>query len=88
MNVPAGQGSVVFARPLPDTERDHIRVLLIVNAQAEADIHDRLRDDPWARPHRLDTVSVGPWGVIVGGNHPRPYPAATQPVPQCQLHAG
>lgn len=68
MNRLADQGSVVFAGPLAGTERDRIRVLLVMNAQDEADVHERLRDDPWARTHRLDTVSIEPWNVIVGGD--------------------
>jgi uncharacterized protein YciI len=68
MNELARQGSVLFAGPLAGTERDRIRVLLVMNAQDEAGIHTRLRDDPWARTHRLDTVSVEPWNVIVGGD--------------------
>jgi uncharacterized protein YciI len=68
MNQLADQGSVIFAGPLAGTERDRIRVLLVMNAKDEADIHDRLRDDPWARNHRLDTVTIEPWNVIVGGD--------------------
>ena len=50
MNALARQGSVLFAGPLAGTERDRIRVLLVMNAQDEADIHDRLREDPWHAP--------------------------------------
>ncbi len=64
--------------PLAGTERDRIRVLLVMNARDEADIHESRRDDPWARAHRLDTVSVEPWNVIVGGDRlPGPHRAAT-----------
>ena len=42
--------------------------LLIVNADSEAVIHDRLAADPWAQAQRLVTASVEPWNLIVGAD--------------------
>ena len=53
MNGLADEGFVLFAGPLAGSEHDRIRVLLIADADSEADIHERLADDPWARTQRL-----------------------------------
>jgi hypothetical protein len=41
-------------------------VLLIVDAETEADVQGRLADDPWAGTDRLQITSIEPWTIIVG----------------------
>jgi uncharacterized protein YciI len=66
MNGLAGEGIVLFAGPLAGTEHDRIRVLLIADAASEADIRQRLADDPWERAGRVVTATVEPWNLLVG----------------------
>ena len=68
MNALADDGFVLLAGPLAGSEHGRLRVLLIVRAEAEAEaeIHRRLADDPWARTKQLETVRVEPWNVFVG----------------------
>ena len=68
MNALADEGIVLFAGPLAGSEHDRIRALLIVNADNEAVIHDRLAADPWAQAQRLVTKSVEPWNLFVGAD--------------------
>jgi uncharacterized protein YciI len=62
----AAEGFVLFAGPLAGTEHDRIRVLLIADADSDADIHRRLADDPWERVGRVVTTNVEPWNLLVG----------------------
>ena len=62
----ADEGFVLFAGPLAGSEHDRIRVLLIADAESEAEVHRRLADDPWMRTQRLVTTSVEPWTLLVG----------------------
>ena len=66
MNALGNQGLVLFAGPLAGSEHGRIRVLLIIDAADEAEIHRRLADDPWALPQRLVTVSIEPWNIFLG----------------------
>jgi uncharacterized protein YciI len=66
MNTLAEQGSVLFAGPLAGSEHGRIRVLLIMDATDEAEVHRRLAGDPWALAERIVVVSVEPWNVFVG----------------------
>ncbi|WP_051969478.1 YciI family protein [Kitasatospora azatica] len=66
MNNLADQGLVLIADPLAGSEHDRIRVLLVADADSEADIHRRFADDPWEQTYRLVTTSVEPWTVLVG----------------------
>jgi uncharacterized protein YciI len=75
MNELANQGLVLFAGPLAGTEHDRIRVLLIADADSEAEIHRRLADDPWARSQRLVTTNVEPWNLLVGAERLDARPA-------------
>jgi uncharacterized protein YciI len=68
MNTLAEDGIVLFAGPLAGSEQGRIRVLLIINAESEADIHDRLADDPWAQTQRLVTTSIERWNLFVGAD--------------------
>jgi uncharacterized protein YciI len=72
----ADEGFVLFAGPLAGSEHDRIRVLLIADASSETDIHQRLADDPWARPQRLVTTSVEPWNLLLGAARLGAEPAA------------
>ena len=66
MNTLHEEGLVTVAGPLAGSERDRIRVLLIADAESEAEIHDRLADDPWVAADYLVTTSIEPWIPIVG----------------------
>jgi uncharacterized protein YciI len=68
MNTLTDEGLILFAGPLAGTEQRRIRVLLVASAQAEADIHRRLANDPWARTQMLQTTSVEPWMPLVGAD--------------------
>jgi uncharacterized protein YciI len=57
---------VLFGGPLAGSEQGRVRVLLIVNAESEAEIHRRLADDPWVPTGQLRTVSIEPWKLLVG----------------------
>jgi uncharacterized protein YciI len=62
----ADDGFVVVAGPLAGTEDGRLRVLLVVDAASEAEIRDRLADDPWAQAERLVIASVESWNLLVG----------------------
>jgi uncharacterized protein YciI len=66
MNTLAAEDFVLFAGPLARTELDRLRALVIVEAASEAEIHDRLADDPWERSGQLRTVTVDAWSLFVG----------------------
>jgi uncharacterized protein YciI len=66
MNALADSGFLLFAGPLAGTEHERVRVLLIVNAEDEDEIHRTLADDPWIPTAQLVTVSVEPWQLLVG----------------------
>jgi uncharacterized protein YciI len=68
MNNLAAEGLVLFAGPLAGSEHDRIRVLLIAEAASEAEIRQRLADDPWERTQQLVTTSVEPWNLVVGAD--------------------
>lgn len=73
----AEAGFVLFAGPLAGTEADRIRVLLIAEANSEADVHKRLADDPWERTDRVVTTSVEPWLLFAGADRLGAKSAAT-----------
>jgi hypothetical protein len=60
MDALAAEGFVVLGGPMG--EGDGENVLLVVNADSEAEIRDRLADDPWPGDV-LRTESVRPWSV-------------------------
>ena len=66
MNALADQGFVLFGGPLAGSEHGRIRVLVIVEADNEAEIHRRLADDPWTLAQRLTVVSIEQWNPFVG----------------------
>ncbi len=66
MNALADEGFLLFAGPLAGTEHGRVRVLLIVDADSDAEIHRRLADDPWVPTEQLVTTSIEPWNIFVG----------------------
>jgi uncharacterized protein YciI len=70
MNRLAEDGLILAAGPLAGTEGGRIRVLLIADADQEADIVQRLAADPWERTGRITTTSVEPWTLLVGAFSP------------------
>ena len=66
MNALGNSGFILLAGPLARTEHGRVRVLLIVNADDEDEIHHRLADDPWIPTQQLVTVSIEPWQILVG----------------------
>jgi len=67
MNELAEEGFVLFGGPLAGSERGRVRVLLVLDADDEDEIHRRLADDPWAPTEQLLTASVEPWLLLLGG---------------------
>ena len=68
MNALADEGVIVCAGPLAGTESGRVRVLLIVQAASEAEVHRRLAGDPWAATSRLVVSSVEPWHILAGSS--------------------
>ena len=62
----ADDGFVLFGGPLSGSEHGRVRVLLIVNAESEAEIRRRLADDPWVPTEQLVTLTIEGWNVLVG----------------------
>jgi len=62
----ADQRFVLFAGPLAGTEHSRLRVLLIISAEDEREIHRRLAADPWTVDDRLRITTIEPWSVFVG----------------------
>jgi hypothetical protein len=72
MNALPAEAFVLLGGPLAGSERGRVRVLLIVDADGEAEIHDRLADDPWARSDRLRIVGVEQWKILAGAERLSP----------------
>jgi uncharacterized protein YciI len=66
MNAIAAEGFLLFGGPLAGSEQGRVRVLLIMDAESEAEIQRRLADDPWVPTQQLLTVSIEPWNLLVG----------------------
>jgi uncharacterized protein YciI len=66
MNALADNGFVLLAGPLAGTETGRIRVLLIMNAKNEDEIHRKLADDPWVKAEQLVTARIEPWQTLIG----------------------
>ncbi len=64
MNALAEAGFLLFAGPLAGTEAGRLRALLIFDVESEAEIHQRLDDDPWT--DRLQITRIETWNVFVG----------------------
>jgi uncharacterized protein YciI len=67
----AEEGFALFGGPLAGTEDGRVRVLLVVDADSEAEIRTRLADDPWAPTEQIVTVSADPWRILVGSGPAR-----------------
>jgi uncharacterized protein YciI len=78
MNALADQRFVLFGGPLAGTEQERVRVLLILDADSEAEIQRRLADDPWVATEQLRTVSIEPWKILVGAER-LSFPHNAQP---------
>ncbi len=68
MNALADEGVVLSAGPLAGTEAGRIRALVILDAADEAQIHQRLADDPWTVSEHLVITSVESWNIFVGAD--------------------
>ena len=68
MNALADEGIVLLAGPLAGSEHGRIRALVIIAAENEGVIHDRLAADPWAQTQRLVITTVEPWNIFVGAD--------------------
>jgi uncharacterized protein YciI len=68
MNGLAGEGLLLFAGPLAGSEHGRIRVLLVADAGSEAQVRERLADDPWERARQVVTTTVEPWVLLVGAD--------------------
>jgi uncharacterized protein YciI len=66
MNALAVEQFALLAGPVAGTEQGRLRVLLVVRADSEAEIRQRLADDPWTTSGQLEVTSIEPWNVIVG----------------------
>ena len=66
MNGLAAEGFILAAGPLAGTDSGRIRVLLIADADNEAEIAERLAADPWELAHRITTTTIEPWTLLVG----------------------
>jgi uncharacterized protein YciI len=75
MNGLSDDGFALLAGPVAGSENDRIGVLLIADADSEADIRRRLVDDPWERSQQVVTTSVDPWILFVGADRIRAEPA-------------
>jgi uncharacterized protein YciI len=68
----AAEGLILLAGPVAGTEVGRLRVLLIAEAESEADVRRRLADDPWEASGQLVTTVVEPWNLLVGGERVAP----------------
>jgi uncharacterized protein YciI len=66
MNGITDDGLVVLGGPIRNGNRHTAR--LIVRADSEAEVRDRLAADPWAQTGILTTKSVEEWEVLLGGD--------------------
>src|SRR5262245_20882500 len=66
MNALADDGFIIAAGPLASTENDRIHVLLIADAETEAEIVEPLATDPWERTAHITTATIEPWTLLVG----------------------
>ena len=78
----ADEGFVLFGGPLAGTEDGSVRVLLIVNAEDEAEIHRRLAGDPWVPTGQLVTVGADSWKILVGKQRLRSEQGVTKLFPE------
>jgi len=65
----AREGFVVLGGPLAAGEDGRHRALLIVEADSQENVRDRLGDDPWP-PELLTVASVHAWELLLGDWRP------------------
>jgi uncharacterized protein len=70
MNELVDDGLLLFAGPLAGSENGRIRVLLIADADSEAEITQGLAADPWELARRITTTSIEPWTLVAGAVPP------------------
>jgi uncharacterized protein YciI len=70
MNALTTDGLILAAGPLSDSAGGRIRVLLIADANDDAEITQRLAADPWELSHRIKTTTIEPWMLLVGSVAP------------------
>jgi len=66
MNELAESGLIIAAGPLAGSENGRIRVLLIADADDEAEIVRHLATDPWERTQQIQTTTIEPWMLLAG----------------------
>jgi uncharacterized protein YciI len=66
MNALADEGFVVLGGPIDGGDRHLAR--LIIEADTEIEVRNRLAGDPWARTGILTTKSIEEWEVLLGGD--------------------
>ena len=66
MNGLVDEGFILAAGPLAGTESGRIRVLLIADANNEAEVVERLAGDPWELTDRIKTARIEPWTLLAG----------------------
>lgn len=66
MDALADDGLVILGGPLGDGEE---KFLLIMAADSEQAIEDRLADDPWTPLRLLRTAAVERWEILLGARH-------------------
>jgi len=69
MDALADEGFILAGGPL-GSEDGAKRVLHVVNAPNDSAVEARMNDDPWTPMHLLETVSIEPWTVLLGGFWP------------------
>ena len=66
MDALAGERFILAGGPLGDEDRA-ARVMHVVNAPDVGAIEARMAQDPWTPMHLLETLSIEPWTVLLGG---------------------
>jgi len=63
MDALADRRFIVLGGPLGQGDE---QFLLIVDAETEDDVHERLAADPWAATDMLRIVAIRPWEILLG----------------------
>jgi uncharacterized protein YciI len=66
MNGLVEAGLIIAAGPLAGSENGRIRVLMIAEADNEADIVRHLAADPWECIQQIQTTTIEPWTLFAG----------------------
>ncbi len=56
-----------------------------MDAEGEAEIHNRLADDPWTLAGQLRIVNIEPWKILAGTER-LPFRHDTRPTVACRDH--